>query len=577
MFPGVPFVVIGRGPDFAWSATSSQADNIDLFVETLCGGDDHHYLFRGQCIAMQRFDAGVLRANGQPDQPVVVLRDDARPVVGYATVGGVEGRRFRCERSTRGRELLSAQGFYDLDTGEVTSPQTFIKAMSHVEFSFNWFYADDKHIAYYSSGRLPLRAPGTDPALPTIGSGAVRVAGLPAHGAASAGDRPAERRDPQLEQQAGRGCGLRPTRTSSYGSIQRVDLFTAEDREAEEAHARQRRLGDERVGDAGPPRSSACGRSSARCSTPARRRARRRSRSSRRFSSTSGSRPGASRIDANGDGKVDAAGAAIMDAAWPEARGRRDLAGARPADRPACRQLMSRSDDASPGGSSYIDGWYGYVAKDLRTLLGRPVRGPFATRFCGCGDLGTCRDALWAALGAAAADLAKAQGADATQWRADATRRAHRLHPGRIARHDALDEPADVPAGRHVRRASPPQVTRSANKKPCRDARYPGGDAQKRYLLTPGPTPVPPEVLAATAAPMIHHRVAGLPGALRTNLDRLQQVFRTTTTCFCSLPPGRVRSKSAVANLVSPGDRVLAVSHGEFGERWAEARRCLRR
>ena len=38
VFPGVPFVLIGRGPDFAWSATSSQADNIDLFVETLCDG-----------------------------------------------------------------------------------------------------------------------------------------------------------------------------------------------------------------------------------------------------------------------------------------------------------------------------------------------------------------------------------------------------------------------------------------------------------------------------------------------------------------------------------------------------------
>jgi len=76
------------------------------------------------------------------------------------------------QRSTRGREILSAVGFYELDTGVVDSPQTFIKAMSKVEFSFNWFYADDKHIAYYSSGRLPLRAPGTDPALPTIGTGA---------------------------------------------------------------------------------------------------------------------------------------------------------------------------------------------------------------------------------------------------------------------------------------------------------------------------------------------------------------------------------------------------------------------
>jgi len=63
VFPGVPLVLIGRGQDFAWSATSSQADNLDLFVETLCG-DDHHYLYRGQCEPMRRFLVGTLRAQG---------------------------------------------------------------------------------------------------------------------------------------------------------------------------------------------------------------------------------------------------------------------------------------------------------------------------------------------------------------------------------------------------------------------------------------------------------------------------------------------------------------------------------
>src|SRR5581483_9207821 len=49
----------------------------------------------------------------------------------------------------------------------VRSPQTFVQAMARVEFAFNWFYADDEHVAFFSSGRLPVRAPGTDPALPT--------------------------------------------------------------------------------------------------------------------------------------------------------------------------------------------------------------------------------------------------------------------------------------------------------------------------------------------------------------------------------------------------------------------------
>ncbi len=69
VFPGVPLVLIGRGPDFAWSATSSQADNLDLFVETLCD-DDLHYLYRGQCEPMRRFFVGTLKAQGQPDQEI---------------------------------------------------------------------------------------------------------------------------------------------------------------------------------------------------------------------------------------------------------------------------------------------------------------------------------------------------------------------------------------------------------------------------------------------------------------------------------------------------------------------------
>ena len=90
LFPGVPFVVIGRGPDFAWSATSSRADNTDLFVEALCGGDDRHYLYRGQCLPMRRFVAGTLRSAGAPDQPIAFYETGHGPVVGYATAGGTK-------------------------------------------------------------------------------------------------------------------------------------------------------------------------------------------------------------------------------------------------------------------------------------------------------------------------------------------------------------------------------------------------------------------------------------------------------------------------------------------------------
>src|SRR5918995_5742546 len=92
---------------------------------------------------------------------------------------------------------------------------------------------------------------------------------------------------------------------------------------------------------------------------------------------------------------------------------------------------------------------------------------------------------------------------------------------------------------------------------------------EKRYLVTPGPTPVPPEVLAATAAPMIHHRTPEFRTILARVLERLQQVFRTERDVVLFTSAGTGAMESAVANLCSPGDGVLVVSHGYFGERWA--------
>jgi aspartate aminotransferase-like enzyme len=92
---------------------------------------------------------------------------------------------------------------------------------------------------------------------------------------------------------------------------------------------------------------------------------------------------------------------------------------------------------------------------------------------------------------------------------------------------------------------------------------------EKRYLVTPGPTPVPPEVLAATAAPMIHHRTPEFRTILARVLERLQEIFRTERDVVLFTSAGTGAMESAVANLCSPGDSVLVVSHGYFGERWA--------
>ena len=93
--------------------------------------------------------------------------------------------------------------------------------------------------------------------------------------------------------------------------------------------------------------------------------------------------------------------------------------------------------------------------------------------------------------------------------------------------------------------------------------------AEKRYLLTPGPTPVPPEVLAALAEPVIHHRARDYREIYERSLARLAEVYRTRNDVLMFTTSGTGAFESAVANLTSPGDRQLVLSAGNFGERWA--------
>jgi serine---pyruvate transaminase len=90
----------------------------------------------------------------------------------------------------------------------------------------------------------------------------------------------------------------------------------------------------------------------------------------------------------------------------------------------------------------------------------------------------------------------------------------------------------------------------------------------KRYLLTPGPTPVPPEVLAAMSQPVVHHRSPDFRPVYDRTLTRLKEVFRTECDVLLFGSAGTGAMESAVANLCSPGERVLVVSAGHFGERW---------
>ena len=93
---------------------------------------------------------------------------------------------------------------------------------------------------------------------------------------------------------------------------------------------------------------------------------------------------------------------------------------------------------------------------------------------------------------------------------------------------------------------------------------------QKRRLLTPGPTAVPPEVLAALGEPVLHHRGPDFKAVFARVRGRLREIFRTDHEVLILTASGTGAFESAVTNLLSPGERVLAVSWGNFGERWAK-------
>jgi aspartate aminotransferase-like enzyme len=93
--------------------------------------------------------------------------------------------------------------------------------------------------------------------------------------------------------------------------------------------------------------------------------------------------------------------------------------------------------------------------------------------------------------------------------------------------------------------------------------------ASKKYLFAPGPTPVPPQVLAAMAEPIVHHRGADFRQVYERCLTRLQEVFRTNQDVMLFAASGTGAMESAVANLISPGDPVLVIAAGSFGERWS--------
>jgi acyl-homoserine lactone acylase PvdQ len=414
-FPG--YILIGRREDFVWTLTSAGADIIDNYVETLCGGSDTKYLYRGQCRDMRHFNAGTLDG-----QPVEFNRTVHGPVIGYATVDGrrVAVSRKRSSYLLDGVDLLL---FQRLTRGRIPNAQAFIKHAVVTPQTFNTFYADDEHMAEVMTGRLPKRAPGVDEGLPTDGQGNFEWRGF---------EKGSRNPHAILAKGVLNNWNNKPARGFpaaddewAYGSVSRINLLndnTAKVRRhtlatltgAMNAAATQ----DVRVMKFVPVLARLL-----KGGTPPSARA------SQMLALLEAWRAnGGSRLDRDLDGKIDDPGAAILDTAWNRLA---DAAMTPVLTKPLADQLSATLHprfDRPPGGQR--EGWYMYLDKDLRTLMGEKVRGPFANRYCGAGNIDVCRAALWAALEAAGVDLEAAQGPDPNAWRADANPERIKFLPG---------------------------------------------------------------------------------------------------------------------------------------------------
>ena len=432
VLPGIPFVLIGRGPDYAWSATSANSDNVDQFLEELCNQDgtpatrsSTHYMYKGVCRPMKSFFAGTLKAGGsEPEQQVSFKETVHGPVSGTVTV---QGKPYAVAnlRSSRGRETTGGIIGSALNSG-LRSERQFRKAVGGLAFTFNLFYVDHKDIAFISTGRLPIRAAGTNPSLPTLGTGRYDWRGFLSR-----------RQHPQAVNPKGgvlrnwngapaRGFGSSDNDWSSQ-SVHRLELLSG--------FKRRNKLVDVlRVVNRAATQDLRAVRvwpliNRVLASGPA---PDQRSRQAADLVNAWVAK-GASRLDRDLDGKIDDPGAAVLDQSW-SALAQAVLSpvlGDLAAPGNALDQLVPRDRAPRDGGTStYGRGWYGYVSKDLRSLLGEPVRGAYSRRYCGGGDLTACRASLWAVVQSSADALAASQGTDPNAWRGDATAERIKFVPG---------------------------------------------------------------------------------------------------------------------------------------------------
>jgi hypothetical protein len=396
--PGLAmYILVGRTPNYAWSLTSATHDVRDVFVEALCNPDGSeptreslHYVFNGECRPFEIFNAGTL--NGIPLRYPESIHG---PMIGTATSGGQPVALTR-KRSTFGRDGLNLAGLKEMTEGDGSTPEKFWEAANKFGFTFNWGYVSRTNVAYFSSGYLPVRAPGLDRRLPTWGTGEFEwqgFLGLAEH--PHAAQAPNGRMLNWNNQSA---PGFMHGDNEPYGSVHRVELFDQFPAQVELAGvvSVMNRAATEDVrspvwpvvsevlhgGDAPTPLAAQIV-----------------------DMLDAWVADDAPRLDADDDGFYDDAGPTIFDALWKPL--------AEEVMHPVYGDLTQALDQIrdlnSTEGASLVD-------KDLRTLLGKPVEGPFNLSYCGNGDLDVCRQSLWHVVDDVAQQLASARGNDPTTW-----------------------------------------------------------------------------------------------------------------------------------------------------------------
>jgi acyl-homoserine lactone acylase PvdQ len=179
-FPGTnTYVQLGRGSDYAWSATAAGNDNVDTFAVELCdpaGGPatktSPGYRLGTECRPFEVLERRNSWSPSPADQTppgsetLRAERSAAGIVIARGTVGG-RPVAFTRLRSTYRHEVDSGRGFSDFnDPSKIRSAADHARAAAKIGYTFNWFYADGKDISVFQSGDLPVRSPGTSTDFP---------------------------------------------------------------------------------------------------------------------------------------------------------------------------------------------------------------------------------------------------------------------------------------------------------------------------------------------------------------------------------------------------------------------------